>query len=234
MTYGNDDHAYDFKNSLSDSLLEACGIPSFKNIEDFYECFDNITVNDASMVSRTRKFYYRDYTFENTTFSTWKTMNSFYYGRCVTSNNIDSLKDGQFLKIYLNTSLAYRIWIHDPNLFYLSLNPKSTPKLALDYNPLMTTSQKNYKSNFTSVLQYLEQEKYKAINRKKVWINSYHTKLNISFKKEPCKDYDYEKGKSFSNCLVEFINKNSTCKVSNRKTRLGVQQCQAQGLVFCP
>lgn len=170
MTYGNDDHAYDFKNKLSESLLEICGISSFEKIDDFYECFNNITVNDASMVLRTRKFNYQDYTFENTTLSTWKTMNSFYFGTCVTSNNIDSLKDGQFLKIYLNTSLRYRILIHDPDLFYLSLNPKSIPKLELDYNPLMTTIQPNYKSNFTSVLQYLEQEKYKAINRKKVCI----------------------------------------------------------------
>ena len=199
---------------MTNSFLEVCGISSYKNIEDFYECFDNTTVNEASMVSRTRKFNYQEYTFENTTLSTWKTMNSFYYGRCVTSNNIDSLKDGQFLKIYLNTSLRYRIWIHDPDLFYLSLNPKSTPKLELEYSPLLTTIQPNYKNNFTSVLQYLEQEKYIAINRKKVWINNllnFHTRY-IGFQKEPCKDY--EMGKSFSNCLVEFINKNSTCKVS--------------------
>ena len=155
---------------MSETILKTCGVNSYNNIEDYYECFDNITLNDAFMVSRTRTFNIQSYTFKNTTLSTWKTMYSFYFGRCVTSNNIDSLKDGQFLKIYLNTSLEYKIWIHDPDIFYLSLNPKSTPKLELDYSPVMMTTAtiRNYKTNFSSVLQYLEQVKYKAVNRKKV------------------------------------------------------------------
>ena len=154
------------------------------------------------MVSQTKIFNYQDYTFENTTLSTWKTVNSFYFGRCITSNKIDRLKDGQFFKIYLNTSLAYKIWIHDPDIFFLSLNPKSSPKLELDYSPVTTTIDrtKNYNgSSITSVLQYLEQSKYSAKNREQF----------------PCKHYG--KGTSFSNCLVEFINKNSSCKVKNDK-----------------
>ena len=154
------------------------------------------------MVSQTKIFTYQDYTFKNTTLSTWKTVNSFYFGRCITSNNIDRLKDGQFFKIYLNTSLDYKIWIHDPDIFFLSLNPKSSPKLELYYSPVITTTDRTknyYGSNISSVLQYLEQSKYSAKNRKRF----------------PCKQDG--KGTSFSNCLVEFINKNSSCKVKNYK-----------------
>ena len=201
FTY-NGDHSYDFKHGLSESLLIVCGISSYTNIADFFECFNNITLNEGSMVSQTKIFNYQDYTFENTTLSTWKTVNSFYFGRCITSNNIDRLKDRQFFKIYLNTSLDYKIWIHDPDIFFLSLNPKSSPKLELDYSPVTTTTDRTknyYGSNITSVLQYLEQSKYSAKNRKQF----------------PCKNYG--KGTSFSNCLVEFINKNSSCKVTNNK-----------------
>ena len=154
------------------------------------------------MVSQTKIFNYQDYTFKNTTLSTWKTVNSFFFGRCVTSNNIDSLDDGKFLKIYLNTSMDYKIWIHDPDIFFLSLNPKSSPKLELYYSPVITTTDRTknyYGSNISSVLQYLEQSKYSAKNRKRF----------------PCKHYG--KGTTFSNCLVEFINKNSSCKVKNDK-----------------
>ena len=79
------------------------------------------------MVLNTRKFNYEHYTFENTTKSDWKIISSFYFGQCVTSNNIDSLKDGQFLKIYLNKSMDYKVWIHDPDFFLLTANPDIIP-----------------------------------------------------------------------------------------------------------
>ena len=122
------------------------------------------------MVAKTRKFNYQDYTFDNTSHSTWNSIRSFYFGHCVTSDDIDSLKDGQFLKIYLNKSLDYSIWIHDPDFFYLSLNPRSIPKLEVDFSPVMKspTRWKNYSNNFTSILLYIEQEKHSKLPRKEV------------------------------------------------------------------
>ena len=117
------------------------------------------------MVLNTRKFNYEHYTFENTTQSDWKIISSFYFGQCVTSNNIDSLKDGQFLKIYLNKSMDYKVWIHDPDFFYLSLNPYSVPKLELVYNPFVPQKIQFKNFNYTSVLHYIHQEKHIVINR---------------------------------------------------------------------
>ena len=138
--------------------------------EDFYDCFQNVTINGSSMVSKTRKFNFKDYTFENTSHSTWNAMRSIFFGHCVTSDDIDSLKDGQFLKIYLNKSLDYTIWIHDPDFFYLSLNPRSIPKLEVDFSPIMKSQSrvKRYSNNYTSILLYIEQEKHSKLNRKKV------------------------------------------------------------------
>ena len=65
LTY-NGDHSYDFKHAgFSGSLLILCGISSYTNIADFFECFNNITLNEGSMVSQTKIFNYQDYTFEN-------------------------------------------------------------------------------------------------------------------------------------------------------------------------
>ena len=117
------------------------------------------------MVLNTRKFSYEHYTFENTTQSDWKIISSFYFGQCVTSNNIDSLKDGQFLKIYLNKSMDYKIWLHDPDFFYLSLNPESVPKLELKYDPLRHIKNKFKNRKYFSVLNYIHQQKHTTINR---------------------------------------------------------------------
>ena len=42
--------------------------------------------------------------------------------------------------------------------------------------------------------------------------------MNGSLCKEPCEDY--EKGTSFTNCLVDFVNKNSSCKVMRKQIKL--------------
>ena len=143
-------------------------IPFSHSVKDFYDCFQNLTLDGSSMVSQTRKFNFQTYTFENTSFSTWKSVWSFYFGHCVTSNDIDSLDDGKFLKIYLNKSSDYIIWIHDPDFFYLSLNPRSIPKLEISFSPVMKSQTRQYSNNFSTVLQYIEQEKHIKLHREKV------------------------------------------------------------------
>ena len=141
---------------MARTILKACNIPSSQSVEDFYDCFQNVTINGPSMVSRMRKFNYKNFTFENNRLSTWKSVWSFYFGHCATLNKFDSLKDGQFQKLYLNKSSDYLIWIHDPDFFYLSLNPRSIPNLEISYSPVYYT-----------VLQYIEQEKH-SLHREKV------------------------------------------------------------------
>ena len=138
-------------------MLELCNISSSQSVEDFYDCFQNVTINGPSRVSRTRKFNLENFTFENNRLSTWKSIWSYYFGHCVTSNDFDSLKDGQFIKIYLNKSSDYLIWIHDPDFFYFSFNPRSIPKLEIDFSPVYST-----------VLQYIEQEKHIKLQGEKV------------------------------------------------------------------
>ena len=112
------------------------------------------------MVSHTRKFNFQTYSFENTFYSTWTIFSSHFYGNCIASHDIDSLKDQQFLKIYFNKSMDYLIWIHDPDFFYISINPRSIPKLEMDFSPVMKSQ--------TRILHYLEKEKHGKLQRKKV------------------------------------------------------------------
>ena len=140
---------------MSKTLIKYCGLLHSESVQVFYECFKALSVNGDTMILQTKKFNFKDFSFENTTFSIWKSLSSYYFGQCVTTNDISSLEDGQLLKIYLNKSMEYKIWIHDADYFYLSLNPKSIPKLELDYSPM----------EYSTVLQYLEKKKYVQMNR---------------------------------------------------------------------
>ena len=150
---------------MARTILKVCNIPSSQSVEDFYECFQNVTINGPSMVSRTRKFTFQNFTFENSRILTWKSFWSFYFGHCFTSNDFYSLKDGQFLKIYLNKYSDYLIWIHDPDFFYLSLNPRSIPKVEIEFSPVINSQTSNI---YSTVLQYIEQEKHTKLHREKV------------------------------------------------------------------
>ena len=149
---------------MSKTLIKYCGLLHSESVQVFYECFKALSVNGDTMILQTKKFNFKDFSFENTTFSIWKSLSSYYFGQCVTTNDISSLEDGLLLKIYLNKSMEYRIWIHDADYFYLSLNLKSIPKLELDYSPSIQ-SRNGSKMGYSTVLQYLEKKKYVQMNR---------------------------------------------------------------------
>ena len=141
------------------TFTEACGIGSSENVQDFYKCFENVTFDAKTMILDTKKFNHEEFSFEDTN-SSWTPVYHVYFGQCLTSNNVDSLKDGQFLKIYFNLSLNYEIWLHDPDFFFLSLNERSVPKFELEYNAYEMPEK-------LTLLQTIETRKYGLINRVK-------------------------------------------------------------------
>ena len=54
---------------------------------------------------------------------------SMMYGKCQLARDIGEIEETKFVKLKLNDSLEYRVWIHDPNFFFMSWNPRSTPSL---------------------------------------------------------------------------------------------------------
>ena len=150
---------------MSKVMIDNCDVHS-ESVEAFYECFKKVSVNGDSLILQTRKFHFNDYRFENTTAYIWKSVTSYFFGQCVTTKKIGSLDDGELLKIYLNKSMEYKIWIHDADFFFLSLNPNSIPKLELDFSPSIQSGTET-KIGYKTVLQYLDNQKNIHMNRKK-------------------------------------------------------------------
>ena len=122
-------------------------------------------------------------------------IDSLLHGRCQRLRNTGNMLEGKYLKIFLNSTFFYRIYIHDPNFHVTSLNPSGTPRLDL---PLNFEGQK-----LSSFVLYIYAEKHKFLNRKS----------------SQC--YDYEKaGSSFTACIAEFVSNETKCKVSLMKRQL--------------
>ena len=58
----------------------------------------------------------------------------FVYGRCFSVQNIANLNENQFIKLNLNMNFTFKIFIHDPDFFFLTQNPQGTTEAGLQVN----------------------------------------------------------------------------------------------------
>ena len=56
------------------------------------------------------------------------------YGRCFSVQNIANLNENQFIKLNLNMNFTFKIFIHDPDFFFLTQNPQGTTEAGLQVN----------------------------------------------------------------------------------------------------
>ena len=91
------------------------------------ECLENKFYNYSQMINRTI------WNSQNLTMSNWDSfMSSPMHGKCFTTGK--GLKLGKITaatsaSMFLNTSIRYNIFIHDPKFFILSANPESVPQI---------------------------------------------------------------------------------------------------------
>ena len=107
--------------------------------------------------------------------------------------SIGTLLEGQFVKVSLNSTLKYRIWIHDPKFFFVSMNPSSTPALSITIE-----KEKLKKLNFGAevAMQFIVAEKMTLYNRES----------------SPCTHYG-DFNSSFYACVVRKTVSKIGCKV---------------------
>ena len=84
------------------------------------------------------------------------------YGNCLFRETFGKLPEGQFVKVSLNTTLKYRIWLHDPKFFLVSMNPSSTPSLSINIEKGML---KMLTIGAEVAMQFLVAEKITLYNR---------------------------------------------------------------------
>ena len=163
---------------------------NIKNLSQFYECFEKVSWKKTELVSGVRE----EGKTELLKFSWTEVMLNPWYGRCLTSNEIDTniLLDGRF-QLMLRKNISYRIWFHDKDFFVLSWNPLSTSsihvKMDLTHNPT-----RNAHINIG--------------DRKRILINR---------EKSPCDNYNLKY--SFTSCIRDEIIHLAGCKLKWSKNR---------------
>ena len=136
---------------------------------------DTLTINLSVPVFRNYSISWREH------------FSVMFYGRCQKASDIGILKTGQYIKVHLNTSIPirYKIWLHDPEFFMLSLNPNSVPTID---NTL------NVSAAPLGVQLFINAEEHYLLNREK----------------SPCSDYQ---DSSFTKCVENYVITKTNCKV---------------------
>ena len=113
--------------------------------------------------------------------------------------SIGTLLEGQFVKVSLNSTLKYRIWIHDPKFFFVSMNPSSTPSLSIT---IEKEKLKMLKSGAEMAMQFIVAEKMNLYNRES----------------SPCTHYE-DFNSSYYDCVIGSTVRKIGCKVSSFRFR---------------
>ena len=111
-------------------MMKLCNISSSRNVTQILSCLDFLTFEKEEFIFGTQIYSYRNNSFRNLS-TVWETQYNPYFGKCQMSRNLGPVSEGESIKVVLNKTLEYRIFIYDPNFFYPSLNPKTTPRIHL-------------------------------------------------------------------------------------------------------
>ena len=111
-------------------MMKLCNSSSSRNVTDILTCLDSLTFNKEEFILGTQIYSYRSNSFRNIS-TVWESQYNSFFGKCQMSRNLGPVPEGDAIKVVLNKSLEYRIFLYDPNFFYPSFNPKATPRIHL-------------------------------------------------------------------------------------------------------
>ena len=131
------------------TVWNACNKSSeIESVMDFYSCYESLTYKKEDLVLGSYYWDYINWADPALNISWDKLSYSMLYGQCQWARNIGEIEESKFIKIKLNKSLEYKVWIHDPDFFFMSWNPKSVPKISLKLS-----------FNNTHIIQFISKEK---------------------------------------------------------------------------
>ena len=162
------------KQTTRDWIEYACG--ENISVSDYYQCQENKTF------SRQEIIYSSLFDGEEVELEWHQVFQLADYGVCQTTNpNIKINSSSKFLLINLNPSLPYKIFLHDPKLFLLSVNPRAFQRVTVSYSS---------QSSFSA--QMIEASRYKLFNR-------------------PSSACQEDPNYNFTACLQNFVQEKAGC-----------------------
>ena len=115
----------------------------------------------------------------------------FLIGKCFTSKTLGKVDAMHTVLIHLNNTVGYRVYLHDPDIFFVSFNPSGLPRLEIGLDEGLSKT----------AVQYLRVKKHVLLERSS----------------SPCRRYGEEESSMIS-CIEMKIVTDSGCKVVPRIT----------------
>ena len=169
----------DFLSKTNEKFIEfACGA----NISaaEYYRCHKNITYSREEIIlgSSIQSTHYS----EEIQLVWNEVFQLADYGVCQTTiPDVKINSSSTFLLLRLNPALPYQIFLHDPTIFFLSLNPKAFDRV-----------QTSFSRDSSITAQVIEATRYSLLNRPS----------------SPCQD---DPGYNFTACLGDFVHRQVGC-----------------------
>ena len=185
--------------SVEEGVKDICNIDG--NVDDvvqFKDCFKMLFSNTSDMIKTV--LWNKTITVENWT----ETISQFTYGRCQTLKNYAKLGNGQELNglhIRLNPEHRYTFYLHDPDFFFLNLNPIAIPCVR------NTISLNGKRLGF--LFQRLTATEHRLKNRADFRCNE---------------DRNYK----FSDCIRKYVLNKAGCSSSLESFTFDVDGCESQ------
>ena len=129
---------------------------SLTTAEDFYQCVKDNTYNQSEIIIGTEKYDFRDNTLDNETKIEWtEILRAFDTGRCFTRRTLGKLDLNDVSLISFNSSVGYRVFLHDYDNFFVSLNPSGLPRIDIGIEQFLPKT----------AVQYIKAKRHVLMNR---------------------------------------------------------------------
>ena len=105
---------------------------TLSTIEEFYSCVDKQVWKREHIIFGVMDFTFETQLMHNVTANWEYFIESLWHGNCPTLRHFGKVAEGIHLKLLLNSTFPfpYKIYIHDPNFFTVSVNPSQTPLIG--------------------------------------------------------------------------------------------------------
>lgn len=176
-----------FKGDVNDFFSTMCNT-TFETAEDFHNCINPLLYEENELIKDS--FLY-DFIWKNSTpykIELEPFITTLGYGKCYVAKNIGVLGTSKMVKVTVNKTIDYKMWVHDPDYFLSSYFPYLTPGLDFIF--------RKQEVDNMGAWTYFEAEEYQLFNREK----------------SPCTNYK-EQSSSFTKCTIQEIIRRTKCKV---------------------
>ena len=185
--------------SIKEGVRNICNITGKSNeVTHLQDCFKTLFLNTSEMIESVL------WNMTETENKWTETISQFNYGKCQTLQNYEKLgnqQDLNALHIRLNPKHRYTFYLHDPEFFFLNLNPMTIPKVK---NKIALTGKR-----MVFLFQHLSATEHRLIHRDNFRCNE---------------DRNYK----LSDCIRKHVLRTAGCSTSFESFAFDVDGCESQ------